>query len=49
LQLVDHSNRIMWSSGDPGAQQIWYTDPNTSRTERAWLKILSPFAPDELL
>jgi putative cardiolipin synthase len=49
LQLEDHSNRIVWSSGDPGAQQIWHTDPNTSRTERAWLKILSPFAPDELL
>jgi cardiolipin synthase C len=48
LQL-DHNDHILWSSGDPGAQQIWHTDPATSRTERAWLKVLSPFAPDELL
>jgi cardiolipin synthase C len=49
LQLQDHSDRIVWSSGDPGAQQTWHTDPGTSRTERVWLKALSPFAPDELL
>jgi putative cardiolipin synthase len=48
LQLDEH-DRVQWVSGDAGAQKIWYTDPETSRTERAWLKMLSPFAPDELL
>jgi phosphatidylserine/phosphatidylglycerophosphate/cardiolipin synthase-like enzyme len=48
LQL-DHNNRIVWTSGDPGAQQTWHSDPKTSLTERLWLKALSPFAPDELL
>ena len=49
VQLEDHSNRVEWVSGDAGAQTIWHTDPGTSRTERVWLKMLSPFAPDELL
>jgi len=48
LALQDHSDRIEWRSGEPG-RKIWYTDPETSRTERLWLKLLSPFAPDELL
>jgi cardiolipin synthase C len=48
LQL-DERDRVQWVSGDAGAQKIWYTDPETSRTERVWLKMLSPFAPDELL
>lgn len=48
LQL-EHGNRIVWTSGDPGAQETWHTDPKTSLTERLWLKALSPFAPDELL
>jgi cardiolipin synthase C len=48
LQL-DQSGRVEWVSSDGGTQKIWHTDPATSRTERAWLKILSPFAPDEIL
>jgi len=36
-------------SGEGSTLKIWHTDPATSRTERIWLKILSPFAPDELL
>jgi len=48
LQL-DANGHVEWVSGEPGAQKIWHTDPETSRTERVWLKILSPFAPDELL
>jgi cardiolipin synthase C len=48
LQL-DANGHVEWVSGDAGAQKIWHTDPETSRTERVWLKILSPFAPDELL
>ena len=48
LQL-DQYGRVEWVSSDGGTQKIWHTDPATSRTERAWLKILSPFAPDEIL
>jgi cardiolipin synthase C len=48
LQLDQHG-RVEWVSGDAGAQKIWHTDPATSRTERVWLTILSPFAPDEIL
>jgi cardiolipin synthase C len=48
LQLDQHG-RVEWVSGDGGTQKIWHTDPATSRTERVWLKMLSPFAPDELL
>ena len=48
LQL-DAGGRVEWVSGDAGSQKIWHSDPETSRTERVWLKLLSPFAPDELL
>jgi cardiolipin synthase C len=49
LRLEDHSDRIEWSSGEPGAQKIWHTDPETTRWQRMSLKVLAPFAPDELL
>ena len=48
LQL-DANGHVEWVSGDVAAQKTWHTDPETSRTERLWLKLLSPFAPDELL
>jgi cardiolipin synthase C len=48
LQLDDH-DRVEWVTGDAGTQKVWHTEPETSRTERIWLSILSPFAPDELL
>ncbi|MDP9087238.1 MAG: phospholipase D family protein [Pseudomonadota bacterium] len=48
LQL-DKNGRVEWVTGEGDAQKIWHTDPGTSVTERVWLKILSPFAPDELL
>jgi cardiolipin synthase C len=47
--LLDANDHVEWVSGDAGAQRTWHTDPETSRTERVWLKILSPFAPDEIL
>jgi cardiolipin synthase C len=49
LQLVDHTNRIEWSSGEPGSEKTWYTDPETTLAQRFLLKILAPFAPEELL
>jgi putative cardiolipin synthase len=48
LQLDEH-DRVEWVTGDAGTQKVWRTEPETSRTERIWLTILSPFAPDELL
>jgi phosphatidylserine/phosphatidylglycerophosphate/cardiolipin synthase-like enzyme len=47
LRLVDHSDRIEWSSGDP--EMTWYTDPETTRLQRFVLKLVAPFAPEELL
>jgi cardiolipin synthase C len=49
LQLVGHSNQIEWSSGEPGAEKRWFTDPETTRLQRFTLKMLAPFAPEELL
>jgi phosphatidylserine/phosphatidylglycerophosphate/cardiolipin synthase-like enzyme len=46
---LDQHDRVEWVSGDAGTQKVWHTDPGTSRTERIWLKLLSAFAPDELL
>jgi len=48
LQL-DANGHVEWAGGDPAAPKIWHTEPETSRTERLWLTLLSPFAPDELL
>jgi putative cardiolipin synthase len=49
LELEDNSNHIEWVSGEPGAEKTWHTDPETTRLQRFWLKVLSPFAPDEIL
>jgi putative cardiolipin synthase len=48
LQL-DANDHVEWVGGDAGMQKTWHRDPETSRTERVWLKLLSPFAPDEIL
>jgi phosphatidylserine/phosphatidylglycerophosphate/cardiolipin synthase-like enzyme len=49
LQLVDHTDQVEWSSGEQGAVQTWFTDPETTRWQRFTLKMLAPFAPEELL
>jgi phosphatidylserine/phosphatidylglycerophosphate/cardiolipin synthase-like enzyme len=49
LRLLDHSNQIEWSSGEPGSEKTWFRDPETTRLQRFSLKILAPFAPEELL
>ena len=49
LRLVDHTNRIEWTSGEPGSEKTWYNDPETTRMQRFTLKILGPFAHEELL
>ncbi|MEP6549241.1 MAG: phospholipase D family protein [Gammaproteobacteria bacterium] len=49
LQLVEHSDKIEWVSGEPGSEKTWYIDPETTRLQRFTLKLLAPFAPEELL
>jgi phosphatidylserine/phosphatidylglycerophosphate/cardiolipin synthase-like enzyme len=49
LRLVDHTRRIEWTSGEPGSEKTWYTDPETTRLQRFTLKILGPFAHEEML
>jgi phosphatidylserine/phosphatidylglycerophosphate/cardiolipin synthase-like enzyme len=46
---LDRNGRIVWSSGEPGAQRVWHIDPETTRMQRFLLRILAPFAPEELL
>ena len=46
---LDRNDRIVWSSGEPGTENTWYTDPETTRLQRFTLRILAPFAPEELL
>jgi len=46
---LDRRNHIVWSSGEPGAETIWHTDPETTHWQRFLLKMFAPFAPEELL
>ncbi len=46
---LDPGGRIVWSSGDPGAMQEWHEDPETTVMQRLLLRLLAPFAPEELL
>jgi cardiolipin synthase C len=46
---LDHAGKILWSSGEEGEEKVWHTDPETTFTQRALLKLLAPFAPEELL
>ena len=46
---LDEDEQLTWSSGEPGAQMIWHSDPETTRLQRFTLRLLAPFAPEELL
>jgi cardiolipin synthase C len=46
---LDDRGRVEWVAGEGSAQKVWHVEPATSRIERLWLSLLSPFAPDELL
>ena len=46
---LDPGGHLVWSSGEPGAEQVWRTDPETTHWQRFLLKLLAPFAPEELL
>jgi putative cardiolipin synthase len=49
LHLVDHGHRVEWTSGEPGSEKAWFRDPETTRLQRFALKLVAPFAPEELL
>jgi len=49
LSLTGPGKHLEWRSGEPGAEQIWHKDPETTLLQRFWLKLLAPFAPEELL
>jgi phosphatidylserine/phosphatidylglycerophosphate/cardiolipin synthase-like enzyme len=46
---LDARGRIVWSSGDGQEEKIWHRDPETTPWQRFALKLLAPFAPEELL
>jgi phosphatidylserine/phosphatidylglycerophosphate/cardiolipin synthase-like enzyme len=46
---LDPHGRIVWSSGEPGAERIWHQDPETTLLQRVTLDLLAPFAPEEML
>ena len=46
---LDSNDHIVWSSGELGSESMWHSDPETTRAQRFLLKILAPFAPEELL
>jgi len=46
---LDQNGQIVWSSGEEGSQDVWHTDPETTRLQRFILKLVAPFAPEELL
>jgi cardiolipin synthase C len=49
LTLLDHTDKIEWSSGEAGEEKTWHSDPETTLTQRIVLHALAPFAPEELL
>lgn len=49
LKLVGHSDKLEWIGEGPGAERVWYHDPGTTLLERIIVKLLKPFAPEQLL
>ena len=46
---LDQHGQIVWSSGEEGSEDVWHTDPETTRLQRLILNLVAPFAPEELL
>jgi phosphatidylserine/phosphatidylglycerophosphate/cardiolipin synthase-like enzyme len=46
---LDRSGHILWSVREGDAERTWHTDPETTLVERFSLKLLAPFAPEEIL
>jgi len=45
----DGKGHILWSVGEGDAERTWHTDPETTLLQRFSLRLLAPFAPEELL
>ena len=48
LHLGSH-DQLVWSSGEPGAETFWYKDPETTWAQRFLLRMVAPFATEEML
>jgi len=46
---LDRREHIVWSIGEGDAERTWHTDPETTELQRISLKLLAPFAPEQLL
>jgi len=46
---LDTAGHIVWSSGEGSEQKIWHNEPETTLWQRVDIKLLAPFAPEELL
>ena len=49
LKLIGHTDKLEWIGSGPGVERIWYHDPDTTLLQRFALKLLTPFAPEQLL
>jgi putative cardiolipin synthase len=46
---LDASGHIVWSSGEGSEEKVWHNEPETTEMQRIAIKLLAPFAPEELL
>jgi putative cardiolipin synthase len=46
---LDASEHIVWSSGEGSEEKVWHNEPETTEIQRLSIKLLAPFAPEELL
>jgi cardiolipin synthase C len=46
---LDGAGHIVWSSGEGAEEKVWHNEPETTEFQRFSIKLLAPFAPEELL
>jgi putative cardiolipin synthase len=46
---LDAAGHIVWSSGEGSEEKVWHNEPETTVIQRFSIKLLAPFAPEELL
>jgi cardiolipin synthase C len=46
---LDAAGHIVWSSGEGSEEKVWHNEPETTAIQRFSIKLLAPFAPEELL
>jgi cardiolipin synthase C len=46
---LDAAGHIVWSSGEGSEEKVWHNEPETTALQRLSIKLLAPFAPEELL